>query len=346
MIKIYIGEVLPDVPYTEILYPNLGDAERENPFGEKVFEYFKEPVVEIVKDAQSADYLCLPHNFNYIKSNIEYLHSFVELAEKYSKKILIFFPGDSDEEVHVPNAIIFRNSEYGYKKKDNEIIMPAYAVDLGRKYRLLERKKEGILVVGFCGWATYASFREWTSYIFFNLIQSLIGESAKKKGLYFRRAAISVLKKSADIKTNFIIRSSYSGNAKTLAADPTVARAEYVDTIKNSDFTLAPKGDGNFSVRFYEALSLGRIPLMIDTDCVLPLDLDIDYKEYLPSVPHREIGKLPAVVKDFYEKIPAEEYLARQKELRRLFDEYLRIDSFFKFMFLENNIERYANSQS
>jgi hypothetical protein len=328
MIKIFIGELIPELPYTEILYPNLGNKERETPFGESIFKEFTVPVVEIVPDIESADYLCLPHNYNYVKNNAEYLLKFIELSEKSGKKIIIFFPGDSDEDVPIPNSIIFRNSQYKHKKHDNEVIMPAYAVDLGKKYGLLERPKAPKAVVGFCGWASYKSIQVWVSYGIFNLMQSLVGNPLFKKGLYFRRRAMAFLKKSDKVTPNFIIRSSYSGNSKTLTVDPKAARTEYVDNIKNSDFTLAPKGDGNFSVRFFESLSLGRIPLLIDTDCPLPLEDEINYDEFILRVNSKELHLLGDKVSEFYNSLTPEQYKEKQRKCREIFEKYLKIDVF------------------
>jgi glycosyltransferase involved in cell wall biosynthesis len=330
MIKVYIGTRIPELQHTEILFPNLGNAERPSPFGETIFSDFKQPIVEIVQNPESADYLCLPHNYNLVKNKLEYLEEYARLSETHSKKVLVFFPGDSDEEVVIPNAIVFRNSQYKHKKRDNEIIMPGFAVDLGSKYGLLERIKTTIPTVSFCGWANYSTPRQMLSHTFYNLMESIVGHPAKKKGLYFRKRALALLKKSTKVATNFIIRSSYSGSAKTLKMDPTQSRKEYIDSMKNSDFVLSPKGDGNFSVRFYEALSLGRIPVLIDTDCPLPLEDEINYDEFIVRIPHRELPLIADKIREYYDKLTPETYLQKQKRCREVFEKYLRMEMFFR----------------
>lgn len=339
MIKIFIGNLLSNIPPTEILYPNLGNKEYINPFGEKVFSSFTVPIVEIVETPELADYLCVPHNYNYLKKNQEYISNFVGLSEKHSKKILVFFPGDSDEEISIPNSIIFRNSKYKYEKKKNEIIMPAYAVDLGQKYGLEYRGKGPIPVVGFCGWASYGSLTGWLSYFIKCILNTPV---VKKPGLYFRRKALTALSTSEKVKTNFVIRSSYSGSEKTLTIDPKIARKEYVENMKNSELILAPKGDGNFSVRFFEALSLGRIPLLIDTDCSLPLENEINYRELIFKVDHSKIKELASKVSEFYAEISEEEYLVRQKKCREVFEKYLKIESFFAYVLDEAFLKKIA----
>ena len=327
MIKIYIGTILPNIPYTEILYPILGSRERENPFGEKVFEQKGNPTVEMAEFPIAADYLCIPHNYNYVKNNKEYIAEFVALSIKYSKKIIIFFPGDSDEEVLIANSIVFRNSQYRYKKRPNEIIMPAYACDLGKMYGLQYREKGDKPVVGFCGWAIYGTSRQWLSYVVGNV--RAFFKPVHKKGLYFRRKALHILSKSKRLTTRFVIRSSYSGNSKTLAIDPKAARIEYVENMKNSDFVLAPKGDGNFSVRFFESLSLGRVPLLVDTDCPLPLEDELDYTEFILKVSYKDMRKLPDIVTNYYVSLTPEQYAEKQKKCREAFEKYLKIESFF-----------------
>ena len=109
-----------------------------------------------------------------------------------------------------------------------------------------------------------------------------------------------------------------------------MARTEYVDNIKNSDFTLSPKGDGNFSVRFFESLSLGRIPLLIDTDCALPLEDEVDYDEFILRVSYKDLPKLAQIVANYYSTLTPEAFLSEQKRCREVFEKYLKIDVFFK----------------
>lgn len=325
MLKLFIGKLLPDIPHTEVLYPNLGNVERGNAFKEKIFRTFMMPVVELVNEPELADYFCIPHNYNYIKNNLGYISEFVTLAQKYSKNILIFFPGDSDEDVAISNAIVFRNSQYGYKKKPNEVMIPAYAMDLCGE-GVLYRNKGAFPVVGFCGWADFCSLKQRISYAVKCFLEK---KEIRKPGLYFRRKALRSLSGVEQVKTNFIIRKSYSLSEKTISLDPKIARKEYIENMRDCDFVLAPKGDGNFSVRFFEALSLGRIPLLIDTDCVLPLADEINYDDFILRVPLCDLDCLPARVSEFYSKLQPDQFLLKQRKGRDIFDTHLKIEKFF-----------------
>jgi len=66
-------------------------------------------------------------------------------------------------------------------------------------------------------------------------------------------------------------------------------RLEFLQNMIGSDYVFCCRGAGNFSYRLYEALCCGRIPVFIDTDCVLPYDFMIDWKKYFVWVDQSEL---------------------------------------------------------
>lgn len=339
-LNIYITDLLPDLKYLEILNPNLGFEKRKNIFKDKdIFDDFTESVFNLVKDISFADYILIPHNYFQIKSDEEYIKKAESLSNSYSKKIIVFAIGDSYEEVKIKNSIVLRMSQYSHKKLDNEIIMPAYAADLTYGEELSFRDKSDIPSVSFCGYAEDKSLLK--NFIFY-LKNTFWLRGTMKLGLYFRMKSIKILKRSKKVKTDFIIRRSYGANDRTIELDPVVARNDYKMNILNNDFVLAPKGDGNYSVRFFETLALGRVPILIDTDCTLPLEKDIDYSKIILRVNYRDIDKLDSIVSEFYKGISNENWLAMQENARNVFVKFLRIDSFFRFIFTKDNLNKYA----
>jgi hypothetical protein len=143
--------------------------------------------------------------------------------------------------------------------------------------------------------------------------------------------ATRILDNSSFVATNFILRGSYSGSPHTIRIDPKQGREEYVDTMLNSDFPLVMKGDGNYSYRFYEALSLGRVPVFINTDCVLPLADRLNYDEFVLSVNHKDICHLDTIIRDFYDSLDEESFVAMQKKAREVFEKYLSTNSFLRY---------------
>ncbi len=335
LFKVYCGSLIPNLEYLEILNPNFGFKRRKNIFGDKdVFDDFSEKIIDVVDDPAESDFILIPHSIFRVNKNSEYINGLVKISKDFSKKIIIFAIGDSREVIDIPNSIIVRTSQYKSLKKDNEIIVPAYATDLSYEKPFEFRKKSAKPVIGFCGWANINGLGAKFSFFIKN---SFILSGAFKQGIYFRIKAIDIFNKSKLVIPNFIIRSSYSASEKTIELDAIKAREEYRNNMIQSDFILAPKGDGNFSVRFYEALSLGRVPILIDTDCPLPMEEKIDYSKFVLKVDHKDINKIDKIVADFYSNLSDDEWLNMQREAKKVFDQYLRIDVFLRYIFNYEN---------
>lgn len=347
MLKFYVYKKIDGLQHIPLLNYFWGKGSfGVKRYGDNALSLFNRQFFNLVEDPNEADYFLIPHNFFYIKDD-EFIQHFIELSKKLNKKIIIFSYGDSDTEINVPNCIIFRSSQYLYKKNSNELIMPAIADDLLEDGKVVAKKKEIIPVVGFCGWANYGNF---SRIIIENLkltciyIKSLIFSKNllfHKRGLIFRIQALKVLSKSSLVKSNFIVRSSFSGNEKTIRMDANLARQEYIQNILDSDVSLAIKGDGNFSIRFYEILSLARIPLLLDTSSPLPLEDVIDYQDFVLRVPVSDIKNLPEIVAAFYENLTQEDFDLKQKKARNAFERYLRADKYFDYVLSSDFLKRY-----
>lgn len=339
MKKVHI-ELVPGQPHIPLLFPNLGAIDRpERLFTNSALQTLREPFVEIAEDPAGADYLLVPHDFYRIAGETEYLARVVARAREHGKKILIFDYSDYDSPIEVPDSIIFRYSQYRYKKAPNEIIAPPFVEDLGAG-GVTPRMKGERAVVGFCGWADFDSpgrrLRYYAKLILVELRALAQGARlrAHRPGLYFRRAALARLSRSALVAVNFLIRKTFSAHAHSILSDPQTARREYIENMRASDFVLAPKGDGNYSMRFYEALSLGRIPLLIDTETVLPLEEHIDYSSFILRVSSKDIDRLPQIVADFYASLSDAEFRGMQERARRAFDSKLSGEAFLRYAFL------------
>lgn len=345
MIKVFIKKIIPELRYLPVLYPNFGSLMNEKRlFADRGNRAMRFPVVEVVNDLRDADFILLPHEYFDIADRYpEYAREHLALAKDSGKKLLIFDLSDySEKEITAPNAWIFRIAEYASRKRENVIVMPSFIEDLGATKAFAPRVKGERSVVGFCGWAGFKNLRKYLKFLIKNLLVDLrffmtLGPqmTAHKQGIYFRRRALAALKRDAArgrYLTNFIIRRSYSSHINTVEKSPVELRREYIENIADSDLALAVRGDANASCRFYETLSLGRVPLFINTECVLPLADELDYGKFTVSVDYREIDRLGEIVNDFWEHISAEEFVAMQKSAREAFEKYLRADSFLAYV--------------
>ncbi|MAG12662.1 hypothetical protein CL630_02500 [bacterium] len=348
MTKVYIGKLLPDIRPFPILNKHLG----KKPYAGKkayraIFDEMNFSFIELTQNPEEADFFLLPHNFFSIKDKT-YVDQFVAHAEKYQKRALIFAFGDKEEDMDIHNTIIFRYSGYRYKgKKENEIIIPTqiYAGDILEDSLFYIREKKETPTVSFCGWAEFNTFRQRTRY-FLEIFKSNIKKYlffntyalVHLKGVCWRKKALRALKNSPFIRTSFLIRDFYSANKNTIVGDSMELRREYIENIQDSDFVLIARGDANMAARFYETLVLGRIPVVIDTEWVLPLEDVIDYKKFVVFVPHKDIKNTDKYIREYWDKLTNEEFHTIQKLARDTFMKYLKFDSSLRYIF-ENKLK-------
>ena len=343
-IKLYVNKntIMPKLSYTALLFPFLGIILNKNiPYANKTWKYgFNHQYFKLIFSVSEADYILMPHEYWKLKKkNPNIISAIISEAKTHGKPILVDASYDVAGKVKVPNARILRINQYRFNLPKDEITVPVPCEDLFESYcggELLLREKKEIPIIGFVGWGKL-SFKQRMRTIARELpvrIFSIFNKKYKtyRKGVFWRERAIKVFNISKKVQTNFIIRSSYSGHINTLIGDPEKNRREFVENILNSDYTLIVRGDANAATRFYETLSLGRIPVFIDTACVLPLEDKIDYKEFCVFIDYTDIDKAPDILADFHRNIAPEQFIAMQKKARYIFRHYLRYDAFSKHL--------------
>jgi hypothetical protein len=330
------------LPHIPLLNPNLGQEDQRSRilFLDRAFDCLQDPIVRLADRPEDADFILIPHPFAAVQHDRAYLDTITTLASRLGKKVITVAYGDAPPVINLPHSVAFISSAYRYALRSNEIMMPAYAEDLLGAQPFVPRPKGAQPVIGFCGWSDYKNLQ--------NRVGTAVGNAlayvealatfdrrhlAKRKGLTFRRRALRALQGAPGLKTNFLIRKSYSGHVKTISLPPEQARREYVDNLRDCDMALVVKGDGNYSYRFYEALSLGRPLLFVDTETPLPLEGVVPYDRFLLSVDMRELPRLPKRVRAWWHKTSANDLIEAQYQARRAFADYLRIDKFFTYAF-------------
>ena len=295
--------------------------------------------VERVSDVSRARAIVLPNNFKRVDSRVdEYVRQYAEMGEKHSVPVYCFSLGDfTDKTRFDPRVCVFRLSVYRSRMRSQDIVIPALTED-NAKEGILVRKKPPVPRVSFCGMGGFPSWQAWIKYwvkIILYTSVSLVDSAARARivGIYWRRAAMRACRASPLVETHFIVRKTFSGHRKSIELDPVQARREYLESIIGSDFVLAPKGDGNYSNRFFKTLCMGRIPVVTDTDIVLPLEDVIAYEKMMVRVPMDRVRETPRYIREFYDILDDGEYERRQRLARETFENYLRVDSFFRFFF-------------
>lgn len=338
--RVYCPKPLPSQSLSSLFFFRYaGDKRIEGLFKENLPPNFFQDAVSYVHSPEEAEAIILPNNFiSQDDAARAYIAHHADEAERCRIPLFLFSCGDLtdslrfDERVHVFKYSLYRSSVFS-----KEISTPTLTEDIGEGGITLRKKREKP-IVSFCGQAGYNTNKQWIRYYikvifrsFVALVRPLL--RARLVGVYWRRQMLAACADSPLLQTNFIIRRSFSGAQRTIELDPHRARKEFIDSVSESDFVLAPKGDGNYSNRFLEVLSMGRIPVLVDTDVVLPLEHVIDYSKVVVRVPMNRVHDTPRYIREFYNALSEEEWEKRQLLAREVFEKYLRQDSFFKTYF-------------
>ena len=292
-----------------------------------------------------ADCVILPMSWNYYY-RIDCIDQILNYCSNLPRDVLVISFVFGDFGVKVPNAykgLVFRTSGYRSKLPENHIGMPVFIDDPVAKYVTKEvdliRSKNELATVGFCGQARsfgWSSFFDMSKIVYRNL-KRLLGLSVLDKqqlvsATYLRWQLLDVVKKSNKVISNLIIRNTYRAGVHTNKAYHNTTLAFY-DNLRTSDFVLCVRGAGNFSTRFYETLAMGRIPIFVNTDCLLPLHDTIDWKQHVVWIEVSDKKQIPQAVKAFYDDLDETSLNQQILKNRNLWIEHLQVFSFFKTFF-------------
>ncbi len=335
-VKVYASDPLPQIPLVPWL---MRDSAGELPH---TLKGVPNPFVKVewVRDLESSDCALVPNNLGELTSDEQRaLSRMVERAIHAGKKIFLFSCGDFTDQYRFDSrAYVFRYSVYRHTLTPQDIVMLTMVNDYGSERGVHLREKTQIPVVSFCGQAGYHTLRQWVGYYLKTgliRLRSVISPTAPARliGVYWRRRLIHACMRSSRVVSRFIIRHSFSAAMRTIELDPAQARKEFIESIEESDVVLAPKGDGNYSNRFLETLSLGRIPVLLDTDVVLPFEEELEYEQCVVRIPMQEVNQTPELIRAWYDAHTQETWAAAQQRAREVFETRLRFDAFFDRFF-------------
>jgi len=282
-----------------------------------------------ISNLDNADILIYPHNY----SDSDETRWVSEQARLTDRPCLFFDGGDQSTPRVLPYGRVYRTSIYKKKITTNEHALPALCDDITRQASdLLPTKptpqKSQRPVVGFCG---YVGSRVH------HLICQYTGKTEKVLGLKLRYRALRLLHQANGVDCRFLARRRFFGgafartgkHAINLKVRETVVR-EFVENMWDSDYTLCVRGKGNFSYRFYQTLSAGRIPLFVNTDCSLPFEDEIDYRKHCVWIEENNLAQIGQQLNEFHHSMSADEFEQLKIRNRLLWQKLLRIDMFYR----------------
>lgn len=256
---------------------------------------------------------------------------FVAEAASYGLKTLAIVLADESDPLPLPreSLLVLRHSLTKSRRPANEWPLPAWHDDLlaahfGGTLPLLQREDAPRL--GFCGLAATQPMpvSRRAKLLLGRVLSSLGSDLPHNDGIWLRGAAMRACREAEGIATDFIVRQAYYGGPPEAGqAERVRQRAEYAQNLARCGYALCVRGWGNYSFRFFEAMSLGRIPVLVDTDCALPLEDEIDYDRFIVRVPEAALASLPARIRDFHRRLDDAAFRGLQQEIRRIWVEQL-----------------------
>jgi len=313
------------------------------------FEFYKSLFV-LTDEIVDSDAVFLPMTVNYYidKNQLGLVDDLISKSEAIGKTTYAWIDGDHQVLYDHPKCIFLKYSSYKSKLKHNEFILSGdVKQDLLIEYfngELITRNKNEYPLIGFDGIATYPTYR-LGGLILKNILVKLHHYIRNRQyipntvlpALLKRKQILHQFKGIKGIDTNFNIRNSFAFG--TVGGNKN-ARTEYINNIIDSDYTLCYRGAANYSLRFYESLCLGRIPLFIDTDCKLPFEDQINWSDICIWVDASELKRIGEIVIDYHHSMTNNQFVEKQVYCRELWIKYLSKEGFYNHfqMYLKNQL--------
>lgn len=290
----------------------------------KIFKDILKIPFEFCKTIEECDYIvgyiatCSPQSFD---CDISYTKYLINLCKINNKKLILFYGDDYDSEFNFLNSpeiknnsniLIFRSSWIKTNNFSNMLACPTLNIDcFNGKYS--EKKFK----VGFCG-LVEDYFRK-------KIFESLDGKDGYN---FIIRPTWANIKKNLKINDGKL-HSEYLSWEKCPSKK---SQEEYFKSIENNLYTICIRGGGNFSFRLSETFMMGRIPVLIDTDCLLPFENDIPYNKntvYITKENSDNFDRIDEIIKEFHNSHSEEELLNIQKENRKIWENYFTLTGAF-----------------
>ena len=285
--------------------------------------------------------LTMSWNYYYKKNKKEQALHFIEQAKQAKKTVWVSLLGDFGLEFpNFNNIIVFRSSGYFSKLPSWHKGLPVFITD-PFKYQYFKRnvgipEYKDKPKIGFCGLASnngLTTFQQLVKTVVKNIGYYLKIYKQTPEALvvapYLRYKCLKQLQASSRLETKFIIRKKYRAGAKT-KKDRDQSTKEYFNNILESQYVLCVRGAGNFSTRFYETLAMGRIPVYLDSDGLLPLSKIIDWKKHVVWVDWHERFNIAEKIIDFHKSLNEESMQALGASNRALWESNLQTGGFLK----------------
>jgi len=322
------GKVHPllfDLCYFEHTHPSLNEK----------YALVDQPVL--------ADAFIFPIDFLQIKTKSEKngYQQLYKLAQLNHKKLMVYTGGDYGKSFHDPTIMVWRTGGFKSSNDDQTIVIPAFINDPVQHQQvalnfLPYMKDPHISFTGFATPGLKERARVYAATLKNNLLRKLGRDRSDYQDFYNaageRHKYLKQLEASSNVHTDFIYRNKYRAGART-AQERETSTATFFENLQDSPYTFCMRGAGNFSVRFYESLASGRIPVLIDTDCALPLENTMEWQKHVCVIDPKK--NIVEQLRSFHHEWNEESFKHLQESNRRLYEDFLIRDRFFYHLYYQ-----------
>jgi hypothetical protein len=266
-------------------------------------------------------------------------------ARKAGKPCLFLSGDETLPPSQLAYGTLYRNSIF--KRLPHERTLPVFILDAweecGGAPAAAVLPWEPVPRIGFCGYTgtrvsrmAYRTLGSLASgFAGFSPLAARIATAKQKaEGLEFRAAVLDAMQRDNRLRCEFIPRAQYLGYAPLAAFTKdhplSAERRVFLANLFACPYNLTLRGKGNHSVRFYEILSAGRIPLFVNTNCVLPLEQEIDWRTHLLWVEDSDLPCIGEKILFAHNRNDADAFQEMQARNRRMWQERLRPEPFFR----------------
>lgn len=329
MLKLYTDKSFITPENRRIIFPLLFHLTYKVNF--KLSTYYS-----LVDAIEEADIVVVPIDICTLIKNKKkrWLDDFIDLAVEKNKMVWTYSAGDFGLTLK-KQVCNFRLAGFDSKLDVNTIILPSFISDpyesvLKTDFFTLQKTQKP--KIGFVGNANNLGckfLKEWLLFIRINIKRKFFNEYFDYQSFYpssiKRYDLLQKINKNQQIQSNFILRKAYRAGVKN-EIDRIKTTQEFFENIQHNQYVFCLRGVGNFSVRFYETLLMGRIPVLINTDVRLPLLDRIDWNQHCVIVSEKDADKQ---LLEYHQMISDKNFTEKQFNNRKLYQEYLKADSFF-----------------
>ena len=270
---------------------------------------------------------------------------YLRRAASLGRKVMVWQGGDPEVDIPFANVIQFQNgpSRHRRGRVSTPIAFPVFHDDVLEVLGcdVAPRRSTGAPTIGFCGQAEPSPGAELR-----RLAVKARERARRWRGadelpqpwpshVRLRRRVLATLAADGRVQTDFVIRREYrhglvSKDERRDLHHPSAM--EFFDNIRRTDLTVCMRGGGNFSVRLTESLCLGRIPVVIDSGGLLPVDEHPYWRDVAVVCPAAELSTLVDRIVARRSAVDADGWAAMQERSRAFWSERLSLPGYMRHL--------------